>query len=243
VGYTYKVITAGTYASQAADVGDTFISDGSAWVLIPSGDEPSGTVTSVGTGVGLTGGTITSSGTVKAKLKSESSLGASNSVTTTSGKTYAVGVDSSGYLAVNVPWTDNNTTYSAATTSANGLMSSTDKSKLDGIASGAEVNQNAFSNVTVGSTTIAADSKTDTLTITAGSNITLTPDATNDKLTIAATNTNTTYSLSKSGSTITHCIGFRHHVFNHGRGNIQRGWHIRPCPRPCSRQAGVIPTW
>jgi phage-related tail fiber protein len=46
-GYTYKVITAGTYASQAAKVGDTFISDGSAWVLIPSGDEPSGTVTSV----------------------------------------------------------------------------------------------------------------------------------------------------------------------------------------------------
>ena len=33
--------------------------------------------------------------------------------------------------------TDNNTTYSAVTTSANGLMSSTDKSKLDGIASGA----------------------------------------------------------------------------------------------------------
>lgn len=46
-GYTYKVITAGTYASQAAKVGDTFISDGSAWVLIPSGDEPDGTVTSV----------------------------------------------------------------------------------------------------------------------------------------------------------------------------------------------------
>ena len=46
-GYTYKVITAGTYASQSAKVGDTFISDGSSWVLIPSGDEPSGTVTSV----------------------------------------------------------------------------------------------------------------------------------------------------------------------------------------------------
>lgn len=39
--------------------------------------------------------------------------------------------------------TDNNTTYSVATTSANGLMSSTDKSKLDGIASGAEVNVQA----------------------------------------------------------------------------------------------------
>ena len=46
-GYTYKVITAGTYASQSAKVGDTFISDGTTWVLIPSGDEPSGTVTSV----------------------------------------------------------------------------------------------------------------------------------------------------------------------------------------------------
>lgn len=46
-GYTYKVITAGTYASQAAKVGDIFISTGSEWVLIPSGDEPSGTVTSI----------------------------------------------------------------------------------------------------------------------------------------------------------------------------------------------------
>lgn len=46
-GYTYKVITAGTYASQSAKVGDTFISDGSTWILIPSGDEPSGTVTSI----------------------------------------------------------------------------------------------------------------------------------------------------------------------------------------------------
>lgn len=46
-GFTYKVITAGTYASQAAKVGDTFISDGSKWNLIPSGDEPSGTVTSI----------------------------------------------------------------------------------------------------------------------------------------------------------------------------------------------------
>ena len=27
-GFTYKVITAGTYASQVAKVGDTFISDG-----------------------------------------------------------------------------------------------------------------------------------------------------------------------------------------------------------------------
>lgn len=55
-----------------------------------------------------------------------------------------------------------------------------------GVESGAEVNQNAFSNVKVGSTTISADTKTDTLELVAGSNVTLTPDATNDKVTINA---------------------------------------------------------
>lgn len=59
-----------------------------------------------------------------------------------------------------------------------------EKTKLSGIATGAEVNQNAFSNVIVGSTTIAADSKTDSLTLV-GSNVTITPDATNDKLTFS----------------------------------------------------------
>ena len=43
---------------------------------------------------------------------------------------------------------DNNTTYGVATTSANGLMSSTDKSKLNGIATGAEVNVQSDWNVT-----------------------------------------------------------------------------------------------
>ena len=80
-------------------------------------------------------------------------------------------------------------THNATTTSAAGFMSTADKTKLDGIASGAEVNQNAFSNVTVGSTTIAADAKTDTLTLAAGSNVTITPDATTDKITISATDT------------------------------------------------------
>ena len=42
-GYTYKVITAGTYAGTTAKVGDIFTSDGSTWVLIPSGDEDTDT--------------------------------------------------------------------------------------------------------------------------------------------------------------------------------------------------------
>lgn len=76
-----------------------------------------------------------------------------------------------------------------ATQSAAGAMSANDKKKLDAIAEGAEVNQNAFSNVKVGTTTIEADSKTDTLEIVAGANVTITPDAPNDKITIAATDT------------------------------------------------------
>lgn len=72
---------------------------------------------------------------------------------------------------------------------ASGLMSGADKQKLDGIQAGAEVNQNAFANVLVGGTTIAADSKTDTLELVAGTNIALTPDATNDRVTIAVSGT------------------------------------------------------
>ena len=67
-----------------------------------------------------------------------------------------------------------------------------DHSQIPHAPSDAEVNQNAFSNVKVGSTTVAADSKTDTLELVAGTNITLTPDATNDKVTIIAKDT--TYS-------------------------------------------------
>ncbi len=46
----------------------------------------------------------------------------------------------------------------------------------------AYVNQNAFSNILVGSTTVAADTATDTVEF-AGSNITISADATNDKIT------------------------------------------------------------
>lgn len=59
--------------------------------------------------------------------------------------------------------------------------------KLNGIAAGAQVNQNAFSKVTVGSTTVEADTATDTLNL-AGSNVTITPDATNDKITFTVAN-------------------------------------------------------
>lgn len=66
--------------------------------------------------------------------------------------------------------------------------------------SDAEKNQNAFSNVTVGSTNIAADSVTDTLTLVAGSNVTITPDATKGQITITATDTK--YTLPSAGTSL-----------------------------------------
>ena len=80
-----------------------------------------------------------------------------------------------------------NHTHTTATQSSNGYMSNADKKKLDGIASGAEVNQNAFANVKVGSTTIQSDAKQDTLELAEGTNISLVGDANNDKVTIGVT--------------------------------------------------------
>jgi len=77
--------------------------------------------------------------------------------------------------------------HESATSSTGGFMTSIDKAKLDSVQAGAETNQNAFSNVLVGNVTMQADSPTDTLELVAGTNIALTPDAANDRVTIAVT--------------------------------------------------------
>lgn len=75
--------------------------------------------------------------------------------------------------------------HKVATESSDGYMSNVMCKKLNGVATGAEVNQNAFANVKVGNITVQADAKQDTLELVAGTNIALTPDATNDKVTVA----------------------------------------------------------
>lgn len=97
------------------------------------------------------------------------------------------------------------TTYGVGTTSnyghvkiSNGDVDSV--ATANGLAAGMDhihssyVNQNAFSNVKIGSTTVAADSATDTIELV-GSNVTLTPDATNDKVTIGITKDNVVAAL------------------------------------------------
>lgn len=78
-----------------------------------------------------------------------------------------------------------------------------EKNKLAGITSGAEPNQNAFSTVVVAGTSLAADTKTDTLTITAGDNVTLTPTAASDSFTIAATDTTYPQATATTGGVLT----------------------------------------
>ncbi len=90
-GHTYKVITADTYQGVAAKIGDLLISNGSSWVLIPSGDEPVGTVTNIATGSGLTGGPITGSGTIShADTSTQASI-------TANGRKYITGVTLDGF--------------------------------------------------------------------------------------------------------------------------------------------------
>lgn len=84
------------------------------------------------------------------------------------------------------------------TSNSNVHVTSTDKTNWNAAKShassvhapvNAQANQNAFSNVNVGNTTISANSPTDTLALVAGNNVQITPDSTNDKITISATDT------------------------------------------------------
>ena len=112
------------------------------------------------------------------------------------------------------------TTYGVATSSTLGLVKSGTDITVDANGNVSVnddshshsnyVNQNAFSTVKVGSTSVSADTATDTLTLTAGNNVTITPDATNDKITISSNHptisksTDTTSSTSPSaGGTFT----------------------------------------
>lgn len=125
-GFTYKVITA-LSTPVVAKVGDTVISNGSEWVVIPSGDEPSGTVTSVGVsnatngGLTISGSPITSSGTV--------TIGHSNVLTSaqTTQAVYPIKIDKNGHIsaygsAITIPTKTSDLTNDAGYTTNTGTI-------------------------------------------------------------------------------------------------------------------------
>ena len=148
-GWTYKVITEHTAETgkPAAKVGDTIISTGSEWVVIPSGDEPSGTVTSVGiTNGGLisvSGSPITTSGSITLTHGTPTGAGTKTSgfykfstdaYGHVNGTTAVAKSDITGLLGnyvTSVNGSSGAVTISNATQSVAGLMSATDKQTLD----------------------------------------------------------------------------------------------------------------
>jgi hypothetical protein len=97
-----------------------------------------GTVTSVATGTGLSGGTITTSGTINLDVALSNQLGGVKVGFPESGKNYPVELNGSQQAYVNVPWT--NTTYSVqdGQLSQNNFTNA-DHTKLNGISEGANV--------------------------------------------------------------------------------------------------------
>ena len=102
------------------------------------------------------------------------------------------------YLRCDGTWTvppDTNTTYSAATTSAAGLMSAADKTKLDGIATGA----NAYTLPTATSSVLGGVKIGSNITVSSGT-ISLTKANVTSALGYTPPTTNTTYSVATTSA-------------------------------------------
>lgn len=120
---------------------------------------------------------------------------------TNNGKNYKIQVDASGNAFVNVPWTDTNTTYSVATTSANGLMSSGDKAKMD-----------MFQSYTTATSVASINANYQKVKVTLSANGTLSMSATGASMNgrsvtayILASGANRTVTIPTSGSYISMC--------------------------------------
>ena len=173
-GFTYKVITAGTYASQSAKVGDVFVSNGSAWVIIPAGDTDSDTwrevkvngISLLGSGVS-TGAVNFKSGANVTVSGSGNDITISSSYTDTNQTIKGNGTAFSANDAVNIVG-GGATTVAADTTNKKITISTpavTDTNQTvqgNGIAFGADAVVNIVGG---GATTVTADTTNNKITI------------------------------------------------------------------------------
>jgi hypothetical protein len=105
-GWTYKVITAGTYAGQTCEVGDMVIctkdhatgASNSDWSVVQNNIDLANT---------------TAAGTVKVTNKLTTSQTLTSANGSTANRFYGVQMDKDGKIFVNIPWTDTNTKVTA----------------------------------------------------------------------------------------------------------------------------------
>lgn len=88
---------------------------------------------------------------------------------------HVTGVVTRELMPTDIGASASNHIHDNATTTIDGFLSSEDKLKLDGVEDSADANQNAFSNITVNSTTISSTLEEDTFTINSGTGIEITP--------------------------------------------------------------------
>ncbi|MBA3724302.1 MAG: MerR family transcriptional regulator, partial [Candidatus Levybacteria bacterium] len=131
--------------------------------------------------------TISSSGSV-----------AAGALTGTINTARITGLSPTQFTSANISqWTNDAGYLSTVDISSNTNLSASDGIALTGDAltnTDKGSSQNIFKSIAVsGQSNVVADGNTDTLTLIAGTNVTLATDATNDSITINATDTNTTY--------------------------------------------------
>ena len=214
-GWQYTVKEPGTYAGQSCEAGDLVLcvkdyASGSAsnsdWTVIQANIV--GAVTGPSTAVtahvavfdGTSGKIIRDSGFTIAKSVPASAVftdttysaatDSADGLVTAGLHKKLVGVeegadktDAANVAAAGAFMTATNTADDIKDGSTKVVMTATERTKLSGVASGAEVNQNAWSKVKVGTTTLSATAKTDTLELAAGSGVTM--SASGKKVTIA----------------------------------------------------------
>lgn len=170
--------SAGLAPAPAAGAANRYLRSDGTWAVPPDSNTTYGVATSSANGL--------MSASDKSKLDGIAA-GANKythpAYTAKSSGLYKVTVDGTGHVsaatavtkaditALGIPGQDTNTTYSDATTSAHGLMSAADKSKLNGIASGATKNVSTVKSFTLSASSWSSGSYTisDSL-ITASSN-------------------------------------------------------------------------
>lgn len=218
-GWQYAVKEAGTYAGQTCEVGELIIcindyASGSAsnsdWAVLQVNIVGAVTGPSVSVAAhvaifdGTTGKIIKDSGftlgcSVPANAKFtdttySAATASADGLLTAALYTKLVGIetgadktDADNVAAAGAFMKSTNTADDLKDGTSKVVMTSDERSKLSSIASGAEVNQNAIAKIKVGSTTISATAESDTLELEAGEGVTITPNTSSKKVTVAET--------------------------------------------------------